>query len=109
MTISRSGMREEPRTCHWPGHAGLELQAAAVRALDAAVLVGYQRARADEAHLAAQDVEQLGQLVERAAAQQPPGPGHARVVGDLEQPVGLVERHAARPCVPRRRRPWCGT
>ena len=52
-----------------PGHPGLQVQPAAVPALDLPVLVLDQRPRADEAHLAAQHVEELGQLVERAAPQ----------------------------------------
>src|SRR3954453_14038097 len=46
------------------GHAGLEVQPPAVPALDAGVLLGYERARPNERHLAAQDVEQLRKLVE---------------------------------------------
>ena len=49
--------------------------------------------RPDEAHLATQDVEDLRELIQRRAAQEPPDPGDAWVVGDLEQPVtGLVQR-----------------
>ena len=40
-------------------------------ALDQPVLVDHQRPRADEAHLAAQHVDQLRQLVDRAASQTP--------------------------------------
>ena len=87
VTISRSGMREEPEHLPLARHAGLEVQALAVAQLDAAVLVLDQRARADEAHLAAQHVPQLGQLVERRAPQDAPHTGDPRVVGDLEQPV----------------------
>lgn len=35
------------------------------------VFVGNERSRTDEAHLPAQDVDDLGQLVEAEAAQQP--------------------------------------
>ena len=49
------------------GHAGRQVQAAAVQAVDLRVLVDDERARADEAHLAAPDVEELRQLVERGA------------------------------------------
>src|SRR5262245_6302122 len=42
-------------------------------------------ARADEAHLGAEDVDELGQLVEARPAQQAPDRGHARVVAELER------------------------
>ena len=45
-----------------------------------------QRPRADEAHLAAEHVPELRQLVDRRPAQDPPDAGHARVVRDLEHP-----------------------
>ena len=67
------------------GHARRQVQPAAVPALDLRVLLEDERPRADEAHLAAQDVEQLRQLVERGAAQEPADARDARVVGDLEQ------------------------
>src|SRR3954469_19684916 len=72
------------------GHARSEVQAAAVAPLDLAVLVHDEWTRADEAHLAAQDVQQLRQLVQRRAAQAPPDARDARVVAYLEQPVRLV-------------------
>ena len=86
------------------GHAGRQVQAA--RGPGPAICASsstHQRPRADEAHLAAPDVEELRELVERGAAQQPPDARDARVVGDLEQALGLVEVHAGRPCAPRRR------
>ena len=46
-----------------------------------------RRPRADQAHVAAQDVDQLGQLVDRVAAQPAAGPGDPRVVLHLEQTV----------------------
>src|SRR5688572_17552808 len=42
-------------------------------------LAGTQRARADEAHVAAEDVHELRELVHRGGAQEPPGSRHARV------------------------------
>ncbi len=48
------------------------------------------RTRADDAHLAAQDVDQLRQLVEAEPAQEAPDPGDARVVGELEHRVAQV-------------------
>ena len=62
------------------GHPGLQVEAAAGPAVDVVVLLGDQRPRADQAHLAAEDVDQLRQLVERAAAQEPADPGDARIV-----------------------------
>src|SRR5207302_1647061 len=44
-----------------------------------------QRARADERHLAAQDVDQLGQLVERGLSEQPPDPSHPWIGPYFEQ------------------------
>ena len=52
-----------------------------------------QRARADERHLAAQHVEELGQLVEREAPQEAPdgvSRGSSRILNSA--PRGLVER-----------------
>ena len=59
--------------------------ARAVPVLEQRVVAERQRPRADEAHLAAQDVDELRQLVEREAAQEPPDARHARVVADLEE------------------------
>src|SRR4051794_30217677 len=39
-----------------------------------------RRARADDRHLAAEDVDEVGDLVERGAAEEPTGSGDARVV-----------------------------
>ena len=72
------------------------------RPLDLRVLVEDERARADEAHLAAQDVEQLRQLVERRAAQEAADARDPRVVGDLEQAVGLVVGRSVLLAAPRR-------
>ena len=44
-----------------------------------------QRARPDEAHLTAQDVQHLRYLVDRVAPQETADSGYARVVGDLEE------------------------
>ena len=71
-----------------PRHARLEMQAAAVPAFDLPILVLDERARPDQAHLAPEDVEQLGELVERAAPQQLADARDPRIVSDLEQAVG---------------------
>ena len=53
-----------------------------------------RRARPDQRHLAAQDVDQVRQLVDRRAAQER---------ADARDPrVALVDRHARRPCARRR-------
>ena len=59
--------------------------------LEQLVVAHRERARADEAHLAAQDVQHLRDLVEREAAQERPDARDARVVLDLEErALGLV-------------------
>ena len=64
----------------------------------------------DDAHVAAQDVEELRQLVERILAQEAAHARDARVVGDLEQhAVALVHVHDIRRGASRHREPWCGT
>lgn len=60
--------------------------------LDQAVLRQDQRAGPDEAHLALEDVDQLRQLVGRAAPQHPTDPGDPWIGGKLEVPARLVER-----------------
>ena len=71
---------------------GQDAVAPAVPGLEPLVVAQRQRPRADEAHLAAQDVPQLGQLVDREAAQDAADRRDARVVPDLEdRAVGLVE------------------
>jgi hypothetical protein len=57
------------------------------------VLLRDQGPRADEAHLAAQDVDQLRQLVDRGPAQKAADARDPRVLADLEHDavVGLVE------------------
>src|SRR5262249_2379765 len=57
-----------------------------------------RRAGADDRHLAAQDVEQVGDLVERGAAQDAAGSGDARVVagdhGSDPDRVGALDHRA---------------
>ena len=48
------------------------------------------RTRADERHLSRNDVEQLRQLVQAAAAQEAAGPGHSRVVARGLRAAGLI-------------------
>ena len=77
------------RAEHLPetGHAGLEVEAPARPAVDVMVLLGDERARTDQAHLATEHVEQLRELVQRSAAQEASDAGDARVVLDLEHPL----------------------
>src|SRR5438067_245909 len=72
-------------------HAGRQVQAAPAPALYEVVLVDDERARADQAHLALEDVDQLRQLVEGSLAEETPDARDARVVGDLEEARLLVE------------------
>src|SRR5438045_2221562 len=67
------------------------MEPAAVPALHTLVLVHDQGPGTDETHLAPQDVDELGQLIERGAPQKASDTRDARVVGELEQPAGLVE------------------
>ena len=61
--------------------------AAAVPALVGRHLVGQRRTRADERHLALDDVPELRQLVEAGPAKEVPDWRHPRIVDDLEHPV----------------------
>src|SRR5439155_21650223 len=61
------------------GQAGLDLEPAALPGRVAPDLVGERRARADHAHVAADHVPELRQLVDRQAAQRPAGAGDARI------------------------------
>ena len=92
------------------GHAGGELQARAVAALDLPVLVDDERPRADEAHLAAQDVMSCGSSSSEVLRRQPADARDTRVVGDLEQAGVLIAvQMQRRLAAPPRRRPSCGT
>src|SRR3954465_15878433 len=75
-----------------PGDAGLDEQPAVYVRLVARDLARQRRPRADQAHVALDDVEQLRQLVERPLAQEAADRRDPRVVADLEQQaVALVE------------------
>src|SRR5205814_7364380 len=87
------------RAEHLPeaGHARHEVEAAALPAVDAAILVGHERPRPDEAHLAANHVDELGQLVQIGAAKEAAHTRDAWVLGHLEEALGaLVARHELR-------------
>ena len=68
-----------------PGDARQHEVALAMPVLELVVVALGQRPRPDERHLAARDVPQLRQLVEREAPQHPSDRRHARVVAHLEQ------------------------
>ena len=81
-----------------PSHPGSQLQATAVPAFDTLILVDDERARPHDAHLPFEDVQQLRDLVQRTAAQEPADPRYPRVIDDLEQPllrfVAIARRYA---------------
>ncbi len=77
-------MSLRPEDLPEPGHPRPEVESPAAPLADVPVLGGNQRARADEAHLAAHHVQQLRQLVDAGAAQEPPDSRHPRVGGRLE-------------------------
>ena len=54
------------------------------------------RPRTDNAHIAAQHIVELGQLIQRVSAQEAAEPGDAGIVGNLEQYLpALVQVHHA--------------
>ena len=69
---------------------GLDRQAPALALGVAVDLDGDRRARADDRHLSAQHVDEVGHLVERRAAQQAPDAGDARVALADRQPGAHV-------------------
>src|SRR4029079_10905309 len=68
------------------GQAGRDRRAPAEAARDLRVLGLDEGAWADQAHLAAQDGDELRQLIERGAAQEAADAGDPRVLFDLEHP-----------------------
>ncbi|MNP68806.1 hypothetical protein D3C76_1648160 [compost metagenome] len=65
------------------GHAGVDAQAREVTVL---VAIGVERGRpgADQAHVALEYIDQVGQLVEAAASEEPADCGDPRVLVDFE-------------------------
>jgi hypothetical protein len=63
------------------GYAGAQIQAAELARRVELDLCRQGRARPDDAHIASQHVEEVRQLVEREAAQEPPDAGDAWVLG----------------------------
>ena len=76
---SGHGSEARPLTCAQPVMPGLDLEPAALARGVVVDLVLDRRPRADDRHLAAQDVDQVRQLVEREAAQQAADAGDARI------------------------------
>src|SRR5436190_13338390 len=67
------------------GHSGQDVVPLAMPVLELRVVAERQRARPDETHLAAQDVEELRDLVERESSQDGAERGDARIAPQLEQ------------------------
>jgi len=72
-----------PLTCHRPVSPGLHEEAAGMHRADQLGLPRERGSRADERHLAANDVQQLRQLVDAGAAQAPADLGDPGVVLQL--------------------------
>ena len=87
------------------GHAGEHEVALAVPGLELLVVAQRQRPRADEAHLAAEHVPELRDLVQREAPEDRADRGHARVLADLEQRAVRLVRGLELPPGGRPRRP----
>src|SRR4051812_13775293 len=92
--------RDPARDLPEPGHPRQHEVALAVPVLELDVVADRQRPRPDEAHLGAQDVQHLRDLVERVLAQEGADAGRTRVVLDLEERarglVRVLERGLAR-------------
>ena len=74
------------------GHTGWHAQSVEQSVVELRHLVGQRRPRPHEAHLAAQHVPQLRQLVERRGAKHTSDARHTRVVLELEQWPGPLVR-----------------
>src|SRR5260221_118130 len=81
-------IRSTPSSCR-PFHS---CHQAAVPGLGALVITGRQRTRSDERHLAAENVENVRDLIEREAPQDTAHPRDPRVVADLEQRTACLVR-----------------
>ena len=92
-TRSSKSSSEPARDLPQPGDPRQHQVALLVPLLEPLEVAHRQRPRTDERHLAADHVDELRQLVEREAAQEPPDPRQPRIVADLEQRARLlVER-----------------
>src|SRR5260221_5992778 len=68
-----------PNTCH----AGCEVEALACPPVDLLVLVDDERSRADKAHLALEDIQQLRKLVKREPPHEPTDSRHTTAVATM--------------------------
>ena len=84
-TRSSNAEPERPEICQRPVIPGSTRYRAPVPVLEQPVVPERERSRADEAHLALDDVDDLRDLVEREAAQEPADARDPRVVADLEE------------------------
>ncbi len=76
------------------GDARRDIEAAQMVELVFHHFAGNRRTRTDHAHVAAQNIEELGQLVERVLAKETTDPGDAWIVGDLEKhAIALIHVH----------------
>ena len=91
LTISCIGMRAEPRICQWPVMPGVRCRRWRSKPSTCSSSSTTSGRGPDEAHLSAPHVDELRQLVQRGPAQEAPDAGHARIVLELEEAVGLVE------------------
>src|ERR1044071_4888361 len=95
--IAQRGLAAEAVDLGPAGDAGLDAVAVAVAAdvgLEQLDELRALRARAHQRHVAAQDVEELRQLVEGRAAQQPPDPGAAVDALDAARRAALAGAEA---------------
>ena len=87
--------RDVARSQHLPqtGHARLQVEASSRPGFDVLILVEDEWPGADDRHLAADDIDQLRQLVDAPATQKATDTRDSRVVGDLEHPRVFVAMH----------------
>src|SRR5437588_5019781 len=73
-----------------PGDPGLETKPVTEPSGHLRIFVLDERPRPDEAHVPPKDIPELRQLIQRCLSQEPAGAGDPRILGDLEQPDGLI-------------------
>ena len=87
-------MCERPEICHGPVRPGAQVGAARLPGLvERRVLGEHERPRADQGHVALEDVEQLRRLVEREAADEAADARDAIVVRALDDRAVLADEH----------------
>ena len=95
-------MSSSPEHLPKAGHARLEVKAFPAPVHHVLILGENERPRPDEAHLTAQDIDELRQLVKRGTAQEPAYARYAGVIPDLEHarvavPTPAVHASGERP------------